>query len=139
MKPATAVRHAVDITQADVRPALDARANRYDVVSRLADDLAHEIKNPLNAIVVNLGALRRRIDAGATDIALERTRVIDQEVARVHTLIDRLLQLMRPAPIEIKAISLDETIEELQPILEVQARAARVELELKLDSGLFVK
>jgi signal transduction histidine kinase len=139
MKPATAVGHAVDIKQAEVRPALDARANRYDVVSRLVDDLAHEIKNPLNAIVVNLEVLRRKIDAGATDVALERAAVIDEEVARVHLLVDQLLQLMRPVRAEPKAIALDDTLGELRPLLEVQAKAARVQVEMDLNSGVFVK
>jgi two-component system C4-dicarboxylate transport sensor histidine kinase DctB len=138
MKPATVVAYAADDTQADVRPALDARANRYDVVSRLADDLAHEIKNPLNAIVVNLEVLRRKIDAGAPDVARGRADVIDEEVTRVHMLVDQLLQLLRPARAEPKASAVDEIIEELQALLEVQAKAARVDLEVKLGSSAFV-
>jgi signal transduction histidine kinase len=138
MKPATAGAHAVTIKQAEVRPALDARANRYDVLSRLADDLAHEIKNPLNAIVVNLEVLRRKIETGAAQVALERANVVDQEITRVHTMVDQLLQLMRPARSDGRAISLDETIDELRSVLEAQAKAARVTLEINTDSGLFV-
>jgi two-component system C4-dicarboxylate transport sensor histidine kinase DctB len=138
MKPATVVAYAADDTQADVRPALDARANRYDVVSRLADDLAHEIKNPLNAIVVNLEVLRRKIDAGAPDVARDRADVIGEEVTRVHALVDQLLQLLRPARAEHKVNALDEIIEELHAVLEVQAKAARVDLEVKLASGAFI-
>ena len=66
MKPAAAAAHAVQIKKPEVRSDLDTRANRYDILSRLADDLAHEIKNPLNAIVVNLEVLRRKIETGAT-------------------------------------------------------------------------
>src|ERR1700741_2799475 len=33
-------------------PAL--RANKLDLLERLADDLAHEIKNPLHSMVINL-------------------------------------------------------------------------------------
>jgi signal transduction histidine kinase len=114
-------------------------ANRYDVVSRLADNLAHEIKNPLNAIVVNLEVLRRKVASGAADAALERASVVDEEVKRVHTLVDQLLQLVRPPRAESGPVSLDDMLEELRPILEVQAKAARVAFQMRADSGLFVK
>lgn len=138
MKPAAAAAHAVTTENADVRPAIDTRANRYDIVSRLADDLAHEIKNPLNAIVVNLEVLRRKIQNGAAEVAVERAYVVDEEVTRVHTMVDQLLQLMRPAGAEVKIISLDETVAELDSILMAQAKAARINLELNNDSGSFV-
>jgi signal transduction histidine kinase len=138
MKPAATVTHAVKIIEADVRPSFDTSANRYEVVSRLADDLAHEIKNPLNAIVVNLEVLRRKIQAGATEVAVERAHVVDQEIARVHLIVDQVLQLMRPPRAGVQTISLDETIAEMQPLLEAQARAGRVQLELSTDAGVFV-
>jgi signal transduction histidine kinase len=33
-------------------------AERFALVRRIADDLAHELKNPLNAMVINLEVLR---------------------------------------------------------------------------------
>lgn len=116
-----------------------ARANRYEVVSRLADDLAHEIKNPLNAIVVNLEVLRRKIGSGATETALERANVIDQEISRVHELVDQLLQLMRPPRADAHAISVDEALEAMRPLIDVQARAARVDLIMHATSGAFTR
>jgi nitrogen-specific signal transduction histidine kinase len=139
MKPATAAAHAVQIKKAEVRPVLDTRANRYEILSRLADDLAHEIKNPLNAIVVNLEVLRRKIEAGAAEIAIDRARVVDQEITRVHTMVDQLLQLMRPGSAESRTISVDETMAELRSVVEAQARAARVALEMSNEAGLFVR
>jgi nitrogen-specific signal transduction histidine kinase len=139
MKPATSAAHGVDHRRTDVTPAPDTRANRYEVVSRLADDLAHEIKNPLNAIVVNLEVLRRKVAAGAADAALERANVVDQEIMRVHTLVDQLLQLVRPPRVESGAVSLDEALDELRPLLDMQARTARVGFQMSTDSGLFAK
>ena len=37
------------------------RENKLELVERLADDLAHEIKNPLHSMVINLEVLRRRL------------------------------------------------------------------------------
>ena len=140
MKPATLSGHAADSKQADVRPGLDERANRYDVVSELADDLAHEIRNPLNAIVINLENLRKRIDAHATDGALALTDVIDQEVMRLSKLVDQLVLLMRPPRSESHPTSVDETVDDMRPLLETQASAARVgSFALTTSSDLFTR
>ncbi len=138
MKPATTGLHAVDSNNAGVRQETTARANRYDVVSRLADDLAHEIKNPLNAIVVNLEVLRRRMEQGDTKVALERARVIDHEVTRVHGLVDQLLQLIRPGRDEQRVLALDVVLTELAQVLELQAKAARTTFEFAAQNDVFV-
>lgn len=117
----------------------EIRANRYDVLSRLADDLAHEIKNPLNAIVVNLEVLRKRVSTGTTDAALERTDVIEQEIRRVHALVDQLLQLLRPARGEVGPLAIDGIIDSLMPPLEIQAKAARVTLAFQLQPSLYAQ
>jgi nitrogen fixation/metabolism regulation signal transduction histidine kinase len=117
----------------------DARANRYDVVSRLADDLAHEIRNPLNAIVVNLEVLRRRIGSGASDKALELTDVIDEEIGRLTRLVDQLVFLMRPPRSETNPISVDEAVEDMRPLLETQAGAARIGFELIAATESFTR
>lgn len=115
----------------------DTRANRYDVVSRLADDLAHEIRNPLNAIVVNLEVLRRRVGTGARDQALAQADIIEAEIARLTKLVDQLVFLMRPPRNEANPIALDETIDDMRPLLETQAMAARVGFEMVVGSDLF--
>jgi two-component system, NtrC family, C4-dicarboxylate transport sensor histidine kinase DctB len=118
---------------------VDIRANRYDVLSRLADDLAHEIKNPLNAVVVNLEVLRRRIEKGATEAALERTGVIEHEVRRVHRLVEELLQLLRPAKLESGPIAVDAIIDSLSGSLHLQAKAVHVPLDWECESSLYAQ
>ena len=118
---------------------VDTRANRYDVVSRLADDLAHEIRNPLNAIVVNLEVLRRRIGSGASDKALELTDVLDEEIARLNKLVDQLVFLMRPPRAEGNPIAVDDAVEDMRPLLEAQAGAARIGFEMQMASELFTR
>jgi signal transduction histidine kinase len=119
--------------------AVAIRANRYDVVSRLADDVAHEIKNPLNAIVVNLEVMRRKIGNGANDVALERARVIDHEVRRVHALVEQLLQLLRPAKSETALLAIDALLESMAPAIEIQAKAARVTVQFESESDLYTR
>jgi signal transduction histidine kinase len=116
-----------------VEPVLDAqneerfRANRFELVSRLADDLAHEIKNPLNSIVINLEVLKVRIARADSDGALGRIAVIEQETRRLNHLVDLLLLLLRPARGEAASLALDQAFDEILPLVEAQMRLARNE------------
>jgi signal transduction histidine kinase len=113
------------------------RANRYDVLSRLADDLAHEIKNPLNSIVINLEVLRRMAATGAQDRVLDRTAVIEQEVLRVHELIDEILQLLRPDKLGAESPAVDGVIGSLQNALQIKAKGMRVGFRVDVESSLY--
>jgi signal transduction histidine kinase len=136
IEPSNSNNEAVNgpITLAD-----DLRANRYDVLSRLADDLAHEIKNPLNAIVVNLEVMRQRMQNGAGPAALDRAGVIEHEVRRVHELVDQLLQLLRPEKASAGPIAIDDIIESLGSAVQLQAKAARVSFTMSSEPSLYAQ
>jgi signal transduction histidine kinase len=114
------------------------RANRFELVSRLADDLAHEIRNPLNAIVINLEVLKVRIARSDSDGASDRVAVIEHEARRLHQLVDRLLQLLRPSREEASSLALDRALDEILPLVEAQARLARNEFRSVCDAAVFV-
>jgi signal transduction histidine kinase len=114
------------------------RANRFALISRLADDLAHEIKNPLNSIIINLEVLKVRVTKGDAGAALDRAAVIEQELRRLHQLMDRLLQLLRPDREDAANLSVDSTLNELLPLIEAQSRLARNELRVDCRTTGFV-
>lgn len=99
-------------------------ANRFAMVSSLADQIAHELKNPLHAMVINLEVVRSRVTAGARDAALDRIDVIQHEIQRLHRHLELLLRLLRPPPDET-AVTLAQLLEDVVPLLEIQARLAR--------------
>jgi signal transduction histidine kinase len=114
------------------------RANRFEIVSRLADDLAHEIKNPLNAIIINLEVLKVRVAGGDSAAAADRAAVIELETRRLHDLVDRLLQLMRPSREEAASLPLDQALDEVLPLVQLQARLARNEFTSRCTATVFV-
>jgi signal transduction histidine kinase len=115
------------------------RANRFAIVSRLADDLAHEIKNPLNAIIINLEVLKVRVAKGDADAANDRAEVIEEEVRRLHLLVDRMLLLIRPERQEEESLPLDSALDELLPLIEAQARLARNEFRTDGAAAVLVR
>lgn len=107
---------------------VEIAANRFDLVSRIADDLAHEIKNPLHSMVINLELVKRRAAAGDGDGVVQRAEVVSADIMRVNELVDRLLQLLRPARQGDPVADVDRVVGDLLPLLSQQARLSRVEL-----------
>ena len=76
-------------------------------LQRLAGRVAHEIKNPLNAVAVNLEVVRARCARGSVEpsAVLPFAETAAGELDRVARLVDALLVLARPAGHDLAAIA----------------------------------
>jgi signal transduction histidine kinase len=100
------------------------RVNKLELLERLADDLAHEIKNPLHSMVINLEVLKRRAARVGGDVAEDLQRyagVLAAELERVNRRIELLLRLSRPGRVAELA-TLGELVDELLELLELEGR-----------------
>jgi signal transduction histidine kinase len=125
----------VSTTRTDHPTAEPGLAERYQLVRRIADDLAHELKNPLNAMVINLEVLRARVRAGDPEAALERIDVLDQETHRLHNLLDHVLRLLRPDPPGPAEFRLDTVLAEVGTIAAVLGKLARRGFDVRPEGG----
>ena len=106
------------------RDGLALRANKLDLLERLADDLAHEIKNPLHSMVINLEVLKRRVArADSADEVQRYIGVLAGELERVNRRIELLLRLSRPGR-GPESTTLNELVEELMELIHLEARHA---------------
>ena len=102
---------------------LATRANQLDLLERLADDLAHEIKNPLHSMVINLEVLKRRVSRCGAEEAPELLRyvgILGTELERVNRRVEMLLRVSRPERAS-GPIAPDEVIEELMELLRLES------------------
>src|SRR5512142_2415111 len=79
-------------------------------------------------MVINLELVKRRAQAGDTVTVLQRAELASAEVMRVNTLLDQLLQLLRPMRQGDRVLDLDAAVAEVLPLLSYQARLSKVEL-----------
>lgn len=111
---------------------LEREINRFDLASRWAEELAHEIKNPFHAMVINLELVRRRV--GDAEGLRDRADVVESELHRVHGLIDSLLQIVRPWPPTATA-DVDAVLEALLPAVRARATLHHIRLEYEPGAG----
>jgi two-component system NtrC family sensor kinase len=69
------------------------RAEKMAVVGRLAASVAHEVNNPLQAIALQLQLIG---DGGLTQTAGQRLEIVQEEMARIAGIVQRLLDFQRP-------------------------------------------
>lgn len=116
------------------------RENKLGLVERLADDLAHEIKNPLHSMVINLEVLRRRIArlegvTGGEDL-LRYTGVIATELERVNRRVELLLRMVRPQRETDDLTTLPEVLEELRELAELECERNEVHLRMEVQEAI---
>lgn len=115
------------------------RENKLELVERLADDLAHEIKNPLHSMVINLEVLRRRLVRLGPEPSEELLRyasVLSSELERVNRRVDLLLRMVRRQREGDDLASVGEVIEELREIVELECQRHGAKLDMSAPSTI---
>jgi signal transduction histidine kinase len=132
------VRALADGPAAAVSDPLVVRANKLDLLERLSDALAHEIKNPLHSMVINLEVLKRRLarlPSGSGDV-LRYATVLGEELERVNRRVELLLRLARPERGGPEEATLQEIVDELMELVLLEARHRGVRVEYRSTGPL---
>jgi len=76
-------------------------SRRLAAIGRLTSGVGHEVKNPINAIVVHLELLKSKI--GETDgQAARHLEVIDAEIRRLDRVVQTLVDFSRPVELQLR-------------------------------------
>ena len=118
------------------------RAERLAVIGAMSARLAHEIRNPLSSIILNIdlvgdeiGTLANEIDDNTVE-ARSLLRSIDSEVRRIQRVTEDYLQFARMPKPRRDRISLNDVIGQGLSFLQTLFTAARVEVKADLDLSL---
>jgi len=110
-------------------------SQKLSALGRLTSGVAHEIKNPLNAMVIHVALLRQRLAASAPDAA-PYLDVLDKEIRRLDRVIQGFLKFTRPEDLRLEPVPIAEVLEAVVRLLEAEARQGGVTVERELERGL---
>jgi len=105
----------------------------------LAGSLAHEIKNPLSVIRMNMDLLAEDLDEVETSRerrTVTKVGVVQSQCSRLENLLDDFLRFARLTHLELTPGSLNHQIEKVLDLYEAQAMESRVEIIRYLDPDL---
>jgi signal transduction histidine kinase len=107
-------------------------AERMAYIGTLASGLAHEIRNPLNSLNLNMQMLEEEIQEGGSAPTGKRLLAITRsEISRLERLVSDFLAYAKPRPLEMEEMPAIRPLERVRDLLagEIQKRGARVEVE----------
>jgi len=119
--------------QHDLDGLLDRMATELDVASRLAaisritGGVAHEIKNPLNAISLRLDLLRARLGEPEEELMAE-IDILSNEVRRLDRVVKTFLDFSRPVDVKLTEVDLIAIAREVAELTTPQARLANIQV-----------
>ena len=106
------------------------RSDRHLVeLTRLTGGLAHEIKNPLSTVKLNLKLLAEDLQAGDDEVHrrnLSRLALLEDEVQRLHDILDDFLKFAGGQELNLVATDLREVVQELVDFFRPQAESHHV-------------
>lgn len=117
----------------------DRLLTQYRELAELAGSLAHEIKNPLSVIRMNMDLLAEDLAEPESDRerrALQTVRVVHDQCQRLEKLLNDFLKFARLRRLDLRPSNLNEQIERVLQFFRRQAEESGVQIVTMLDGDL---
>jgi signal transduction histidine kinase len=106
-------------------------SRRMSAIGRLTAGVGHEVKNPINAIVVHLELLKTKLSADHAP-ATRHLEVIDAEIHRLDRVVQTLVDFSRPVELRLQEQDLRRVIGDVLALADEELSTRNVKLEGRL-------
>lgn len=108
-------------------------SRRMAAIGRLTSGVGHEVKNPINAIVVHLELLKNKL-GGDNQPAMRHLDVIEAEIHRLDRVVQTLVDFSRPVELQLREQDLRSVVGEVLALSVEELERRQVTLENKLPA-----
>ena len=136
-----------------------AYSRKLVALGRLTAGIAHEVKNPLNAMIIHLELLRTKIRRaavrkaepvavgglglaeapaimGAEADALQHVAVIESEIRRLDEVVQGFLKFTRPEDLRLQPVRVRDLFDEILPLIEPEAQKNNVRVQVDVPPDI---
>ena len=106
-------------------------SHRLAAIGRLASGVGHEVKNPINAIVVHLELLRQKLQE-ADPTTQRHMDVIGSELQRLDRVVQMLVDFTRPVELRLSDLDLCRLVDDVSQLAAPDAERHSVRIERNL-------
>jgi len=136
-QPAGVILQAQDVTQ---WLALEQRvhvAEKLTALHTLSAGVAHELRNPLSAMDLNLHLFEEELkEQGALDRQCAHyLHVLNAECRRLTVILDNFMKFARPGPVGLHELDVQNVIEHVMALMQFEAEERKVRLEQRIEKG----
>lgn len=112
-------------------------SRRMAAIGRLTSGVGHEVKNPINAIVVHLELLRNKLGDN-NEPANRHLEVIEAEIHRLDRVVQTLVDFSRPVELQLKEQDLRQVFGDVLALAAEELTTRNVTLDSSLPSNALV-
>src|SRR5205807_3682015 len=115
-----------------------AHVGRISTMGEMASGLAHELNQPLAAIVAYVDGCQELVDSGRMHSSelKDVLRSVSSQAERAGHIIHRLRQMIKRSQPVRAQMNVNDAVREVADLLEGQARQSGVAVQLELDENL---
>lgn len=114
--------------------------SQWDLSKKLADlgritsGIAHEVKNPLNAMVIHLEILRSKLESGSAD-PTPQLEILDSEIKRLDRVVQTFLNFTWPVEVHLQPIDVNTTVNQVIALASTEAQERGVSINKQIEPG----
>lgn len=108
-------------------------SSRLAALSRLTSGVAHEIKNPLNAMALHLEVLRSRLEHAEPEV-----EVISREIKRLDHVVKTFLNFNRPLELKMDIMNLAALAEEVATLVTPDAKSKGIVVQTEIAGDVWI-
>ncbi|HET6981009.1 MAG TPA: histidine kinase dimerization/phospho-acceptor domain-containing protein [Myxococcaceae bacterium] len=115
------------------------RAVRWSAAVRLMDSLVHDVRNPLNALAINVEILHEKLSRAAGGevpaAQAKNLQAMREQISRVNGMLGDFARFLAPAPAAPAVLSLSQMVKDAALVLGHASRRARVKLAVDVPDA----
>jgi signal transduction histidine kinase len=108
-------------------------ADRLAAISRVSGGVAHEVKNPLNAILLHVEVAKAKLARGDTDVQ-PQMEIISREILRLDRVVKTFLDFTKPVELNLVNAPVHGLVEEIVDLARPQAESAKIRVNVITDA-----
>ncbi len=108
-------------------------SRRLSAIGRLTSGVAHEVKNPINAIVLHLEVLRQKLREVDPDTR-RHIDVIGSEIKRLDRVVQTLVDFTRPVELRLVEIDLRKLVNDVVHLATPEVAQRKVRIQREADT-----
>ncbi len=123
-----------DITERVEMERQIRESERLAHIGKLMASLAHEIRNPLSSLKMNVQILLKNLVLEGND--RRRMEIVSKEISRLESILEEMLDLAKPVPLKLRPVSLNDVVDASLSVLDVRFREKSIRVERKLSKKM---
>ncbi len=127
----------LDSVQRNAVQRKNALVSEMKTFSRFMDMMAHEVKNPLHALGINLDVLKTKVQKGKPkrDV-LKHSEILEHEIDHLQEVIQGFLNYVRPGVPRKERLKINNLIKDVCEMVAPEAEKSKISIETRLGKNI---